>query len=99
MKKLMLFFLSFLFWVAFAGNGASSPVAINKATFKELQQLKGIGPKLADRILAYRGQHGKFLNVDDLKKVRGVHEKNYFEQSRENYVRLKKLFFRGQELV
>jgi competence protein ComEA len=44
---------------------------LNVATRAELLQLPGIGPGLADRILAYRRAHGPFRNVQDLRKVPG----------------------------
>src|SRR5262249_33419329 len=44
---------------------------LNTATRAELLQLPGIGPGLADRILAYRKAHGPFRHVQDLRKVPG----------------------------
>lgn len=45
---------------------------INRATENELDGLPGVGPVLAKRIVAYRGEHGNFTSVDDLKKVSGI---------------------------
>lgn len=47
-------------------------VSINKANLEELQEIKGIGPLLAQRIVAYRQEHGVFENMDDLAGVRGI---------------------------
>ena len=42
---------------------------------EELCALKGIGPRLAERILAYRRAQGPFKNAADLRKVSGIGEK------------------------
>jgi competence protein ComEA len=36
--------------------------------------IKGIGKKRAEAIVAYRGQHGPFKSVDDLKNIKGISE-------------------------
>ena len=51
------------------------PVAINRASAEELCALKGVGPKLAERILAYRRAQGFFKSAADLRKVSGIGEK------------------------
>jgi competence protein ComEA len=51
---------------------ATGPIALNRASAKELESLDGIGPVLAARIIAYRNQNGPFLSVDDLMKVSGI---------------------------
>ena len=52
-------------------------VNINKATAKELTQLKGIGPKLAERVVHYREEFGPFKKPEDIVKVPGIGEKTY----------------------
>jgi len=47
------------------------PLDLNTATFDELQKLPGIGPKLAERIIAHR-PYGK---IADLEKVSGIGKK------------------------
>jgi competence protein ComEA len=47
-------------------------VDLNRATLAELQQLPGIGPKLAVRIEEYRRTRGPFRKVEDLRKVTGI---------------------------
>ena len=37
-----------------------------------IQFLKGVGPKRADAIVAYRQQHGQFRSVDELALVKGI---------------------------
>lgn len=50
----------------------TGPIALNRASAKELETLDGIGPVLAARIVAYRNENGPFLMVDDLTKVSGI---------------------------
>jgi len=47
-------------------------VDLNKADADSLQAVKGIGPALAERIVAYREANGPFETVDDLAEVRGI---------------------------
>jgi DNA uptake protein ComE-like DNA-binding protein len=48
---------------------------VNTAAEKQLRDLPGIGPVLAQRIIAAR----PFRSADDLKKVNGIGEKKYAE--------------------
>jgi comEA protein len=52
-------------------------ININTATKAQLINLPGIGPSLADRILAYRAINGQFTSVDELRKVKGIGEKKF----------------------
>ncbi|MFZ6028101.1 MAG: helix-hairpin-helix domain-containing protein [Chloroflexota bacterium] len=51
---------------------ASGPININTATLEELDTLPGIGPTLAERILAYRETYGLFVTIEDLINVDGI---------------------------
>ena len=51
------------------------PVCINTASPEELETLPGIGPKLAERIVAYREENGPFTTVEELCEVSGIGEK------------------------
>jgi competence protein ComEA len=48
---------------------------LNRATAEELQNLPGIGPVLAQRVIDQRTAHGLFNTVDDLKDVKGIGKK------------------------
>ena len=48
------------------------PLDINLAAAGDFEKLPGIGPKLAQRIVAYRQKHGPFRRVEDLMVVKGV---------------------------
>ena len=51
-------------------------VNLNKALKSELITLPGIGPALADRIIAYRDEFGTFKTIDDLRNVKGIGDKS-----------------------
>lgn len=62
-----------------AGSGAAPEsggvqplVNINTATEAELQTLPGVGPVLAERIVAWRDDHGAYPSVDALDAVSGI---------------------------
>ncbi len=55
----------------------ASFININIATETELEQLPGIGPSLAARIVSYREEHGYFAVPEDLKNVSGIGDKKY----------------------
>ena len=51
------------------------PVHINSASIDELCALNGVGPKLAEKILATRNALGPFKTPEDLQKVPGIGKK------------------------
>lgn len=58
-------------------TSSASPVDLNKATLAELEGLPGVGPVLAQRILDWRTEHGRFTAVDELQEVSGVGAKKF----------------------
>ena len=53
----------------------ANPIDLNKATQAQLEVLPGVGPKMAERIIAYRTENGGFKSVDELDEVKGIGEK------------------------
>lgn len=51
---------------------AGEAVNINTADKEALMEIKGVGEKRAEAIIAYREQNGPFKSVDDLAQVSGV---------------------------
>lgn len=49
-----------------------SPIDINRIDLETLQTLKGVGPKLAAAIIAYRRDRGPFGTIDELLAVKGI---------------------------
>lgn len=51
---------------------ASSLININTASQAELETLPGVGPKIAQNILAYRDANGPFHSVEQIQLVDGI---------------------------
>ena len=54
-----------------------APVDLNRATARQLQELPGIGPALAERIVAFRTESGPFAKPEELMEVSGIGAKTY----------------------
>ena len=58
-----------------SGSFSASRVNINLAVKEQLENLPGIGPVRAQRIIEYRNAHGPFDDIDGLKQVEGIGSK------------------------
>jgi competence protein ComEA len=55
------------------GEGpAGGPVHLNTATVDQLDELPGVGPVTAQKIVDWREQHGAFSSIDDLDAIPGI---------------------------
>ncbi len=52
-------------------------VNINTATAEELTALPGVGEVLAERMVAYREEHGRLRAVEELLEVKGIGESKF----------------------
>lgn len=55
----------------------AQPVNLNTATLEQLETVPDIGPALAQRILDWRSEHGRFDSVAQLRQVRGIGERKF----------------------
>ncbi len=58
-------------------QAAVSNLDLNQATERDLEDLPGIGPVLAKRIVQFRQSQGRFTGVEQLRKVKGIGSKTY----------------------
>ena len=60
--------------------GAAAPgakLSLASATADQLDELDGIGPTLAERIIEFRDENGGFRSVEQLREVEGIGEKRF----------------------
>lgn len=57
------------------GSVTSTLVSLNRATQAELEDLPGVGPTLAQRIIDWRSANGGFKSLEDLLEVGGIGDK------------------------
>lgn len=69
-----------------AGAKAGGLLDLNLATVQDFDELPGIGPVLAERIVSWRTEHGRFASIDQLREVSGIGEAKY--QSMKSKVRV-----------
>jgi competence protein ComEA len=63
-------------------DGASGQaVDLNTASQAELEELPGVGPVMAGKIIAWRTEHGRFSRVEELQEIDGVGPKTYAKLS------------------
>lgn len=54
-------------------------ININTENAHNLERLPGIGPVLAQEIIAYRQRQGGFKNIEELKNIKGIGDKKFEE--------------------
>lgn len=52
--------------------GAPTQISLNSATEAQFEALPGVGPVMANRIVAYRTEHGSFSSLEQLQEVPGI---------------------------
>lgn len=62
---------------AAAGPGSPGLLNLNTATASDIEQLPGIGPVLAQKIVDWRTEHQRFASVDQLREVSGIGESKF----------------------
>ena len=60
-----------------AGQAGIGIVDLNTATVEQLDALPGLGPVLAERIIEYRTERGRFESVEELREVTGIGERKF----------------------
>lgn len=78
--RILLGLAAFLALVSFAAAQSKKPlpkkpIDLNTASFKELQQLPGVGPVAANNIMVFRVKSGPFRRIEDLLAVKGFTKK------------------------
>lgn len=69
-----------------SGSSLGKAVNINSAGPEELDTIPGIGPALAQRIIAYREQNGLFSSTEEIQNVSGIGPKTYEKMA--EYIRV-----------
>jgi competence protein ComEA len=55
-----------------APGGQSGPISLGNATVEELDQIEGIGPVTAQKIIEFRDEHGGLSSINQLDEVDGI---------------------------
>ena len=58
-------------------------ININTADADELDELTGVGPAIAERIIQHRTEHGPFARPEDIKNVSGIGTKTFEKMASE----------------
>ena len=60
-----------------SARSSDGKININTADSSQLQELNGVGPATAEKIINYRKQNGRFQSIEDIKNVSGIGDKTY----------------------
>jgi competence protein ComEA len=55
-----------------SGGGGDGPISLGTATVEELDEIEGIGPVTAQKIVDFRDQHGGISSVEQLDQISGI---------------------------
>jgi competence protein ComEA len=55
-----------------AAGGHTGPISLGSATVEQLDQIEGIGPVTAQKIIEFRDQHGGLSSINQLDEVDGI---------------------------
>jgi competence protein ComEA len=55
-----------------AAGSQSGPISLGSATVEQLDQVDGIGPVTAQKIIDFRDQHGGLSSIEQLDQVDGI---------------------------
>ncbi len=62
------------------GTGSSGgTLSLNTASVAQLEELPGVGPVTAQRIIAWREEHERFTRIEELQEVDGIGAKTFAE--------------------
>jgi competence protein ComEA len=75
-KKHLIFILAIFILAGFCQQtiAESGKININTASKAQLMTIKGIGSKIADRIIEYREAH-QFKSIEEITEIKGIGEK------------------------
>ena len=65
-------------------ESSTGKININYATSLELQEIPGVGPSIAQKIIEYREANGRFKSIEDIMNISGIGEKTF--QSLKDYI-------------
>jgi competence protein ComEA len=60
-----------------AAGGPGAQLSLATATADQLDELDGIGPTLAERVIEFRDKNGGFRSIQQLREVEGIGEKRF----------------------